>query len=97
NGEIVAVGCKQILVQSQISDVEIAFRQSVFTWSVGLQFLKYVPSADPTADVHGSFTPAPGLRIASESTSYIEGAGGLYICEGGESNCILILTALLVL
>ncbi|KAI6019520.1 hypothetical protein BKA83DRAFT_4056865, partial [Pisolithus microcarpus] len=68
NGEIAVVGCKRILAQSQISDVEITFRESVFTWSVGLQFLDYVPSADPTAVVHGSFTPALGPRIAFKST-----------------------------
>ncbi|KAI6117954.1 hypothetical protein F5141DRAFT_591568 [Pisolithus sp. B1] len=93
DAEIAAAGCKQILLQSQITDVEIAFRESVFARSVGPQLLNYVPSTDPTAYVQSSFTPALGLRIASKSTPFLEGTGGLYICEGGESNRVFVLTA----
>ena len=51
-------------------------------------------STDPTADVRGPFTPALSLQIATEATPHCEGTGGLYICEGGQSNRIFLLTAL---
>jgi hypothetical protein len=92
-----AVVCKKILAESQITDVEIAFRESVFTrsaypWIPSPQFYKYVPSKDPTADVRGPFTPALGLGIAALATPHFEGTGGLYLREGGESKRVFLLT-----
>lgn len=67
DAEDAAVRCKQILAESRIAGVEIAFRESVFTRSAGPQLLNHVPSVDPTADVRGSFTPALGLSIAPKA------------------------------
>jgi hypothetical protein len=33
--KVAAVGCKKILAAAQFPDIEIAFRESVFTWSAG--------------------------------------------------------------
>jgi hypothetical protein len=87
-----AVRCKQILAESQITGVEIAFRESVFTQSAGPQLLNHVFSVDPTADVRGPFTPALGLRIAPNACPHFEGTGCLYLREGGERNRVLLLT-----
>ena len=46
----------------------------------------------PTADARGPFTPALGLRVAPKATPHFEGTGGLYLCEGGESDRIFLLT-----
>ncbi|KAF8259310.1 hypothetical protein EI94DRAFT_1813513 [Lactarius quietus] len=90
-----AVRCKQILAESQIADVEIAFRESVFTRSAGPQLLNHVSfefNPDPTDDVRGPLTPAIGLGIAPIAYPHIEGTGGLYLREGGERNQVLLLT-----
>ena len=91
-----AVGCKQILTEFHMTDVEIAFRESVFTRSAGPQLLDYsdFPHLYPTTGVRVPFTPAIGLHIAPRTTPQfeVEGTGGLYICEGGESNRVFVLT-----
>ncbi|TDL17861.1 hypothetical protein BD410DRAFT_534844 [Rickenella mellea] len=88
-----AVGCKKILEKFKITDVEIAFRESLFTRSAGPQLLQYVSSVDATAEVRGPLTPALGLPIAARATPHVEGFGGIYICEGGESKRVFVLTA----
>ncbi|KAF8837533.1 hypothetical protein BDN67DRAFT_185210 [Paxillus ammoniavirescens] len=93
DAEVVAVRCKQILAESRITGVEIAFRESVFTRSAGPQLLNHVPSIDPTADVRSPFTSALGLQIAPKAYPHFEGTGGLYFREGGERNRVLLLTA----
>ncbi|EIW74633.1 hypothetical protein CONPUDRAFT_140422 [Coniophora puteana RWD-64-598 SS2] len=85
--------CKEILLEYAITDVEIAFRESVYTRYAGLRLLDHVPSVDATADVRGPFTPALGLQIAPKAFPYLEGTGCLYLCEGGESDRIFLLTA----
>lgn len=82
NAKDAAVRCKQILAESQITGVETAFCESVFTRSTGPRLLNHTPFADPTADVRGPFTPALGLRIAPKAYPHFEGTGGLYFCEG---------------
>ncbi|KAG8740173.1 hypothetical protein FRC10_004699, partial [Ceratobasidium sp. 414] len=79
--------------ESQITDVEIAFRESVFTRSAGSQLLNHIPYAGPTADVRSSFTPTLGLQIAPKAHPRFEGTGSLYLREGGERNRVLLLTA----
>ncbi|THU87885.1 hypothetical protein K435DRAFT_762286 [Dendrothele bispora CBS 962.96] len=82
-----AVGCKKIL--AQFPDIEIAFRESVYTRSA--QLLKY-DSFDPIADISSPFTGVLGVQIAPKNTPY-EGTGALYLCEGGQSNRVFLLTA----
>ena len=92
-----AVGCKRILAQIQINDVEIASRESVVDLSPSppVHSSSTTSSTDPTTDVRGPFTPALDLQIAAEATPHCEGNGGLYICRlrGGQSNRIFPLTA----
>jgi hypothetical protein len=97
NVEVAAIGCNDILVRSHITDVEVAFRESVFTRFAGPQFMDHFssgdPKEDPTVNVRGPFTPALGLQIAPKATPYFEGTRGLYICEGGERNRVFLLMA----
>ena len=51
------------------------------------------PEDDPTADLRDPFTPPLGLHISPRGALRFEGTGGLYICEGGESNRVFLLTA----
>lgn len=96
-----AVNCKQTLAKYQITDVEIAFRESIFTRSAatGPQLLKfeyddsYHPLIDSPADVRHPFTPALGVPIAPKAFSHVGGTGGLYLREGGERDRVLLLTA----
>ncbi|KAF8332800.1 uncharacterized protein EI90DRAFT_3145403 [Cantharellus anzutake] len=78
--KVAAVGCKKILAAAQFPHVEIAFRESVFTRSAGPQLLNH------------PFTGTLGVQIAPRNTSHFEGTGALYLCEGGQSNRVFLLT-----
>jgi hypothetical protein len=93
DAEVAAIGCKKILEESEITDVEIAFRESLFTRLVGPQLHNYVPFLDLTGNVRDALSPSLSLRIASQATSHFEGTGGIYICEGGGSDRVFLLTA----
>jgi hypothetical protein len=82
--------CKQVLASYQHADVEIAFRESTFTRSVGPRLLNHVPPVDPTADVRVPFTGALGVQIAPKAYSHFEGTGCLYLRD---SDRVLLLTA----
>ena len=88
-----AIGCLQCLELFQLTDVEVEFRESIFTRSVGPKLLKSISSTNPTASVCGPLTPALGLPIAARATSYAEGTGALYISEGHDSEKVYVLTA----
>ncbi|KAI6097141.1 hypothetical protein EV401DRAFT_2247385 [Pisolithus croceorrhizus] len=90
---VAAARCMRLLNSYRITDVEVEFRESVFTRFAGLKLLKSVPSTDATAGVRGPLTPVLGLRIAARATPYIEGTGALYISEGRNSDKVYILTA----
>ncbi|KDQ61043.1 hypothetical protein JAAARDRAFT_709558 [Jaapia argillacea MUCL 33604] len=90
-----AARCKEFLSEYAITDVEIAFRESIYTRYAGPQLLDHVFSVDdPTvaSDVRVPFTPALGLQIAPKDFPYIEGTGCLYLCEGGGSDRVFLLT-----
>ncbi|KIJ12044.1 hypothetical protein PAXINDRAFT_163961 [Paxillus involutus ATCC 200175] len=88
-----AARCKELLLEYAINDVEIAFRKSIYTRHAGTQLLDHVSSVNPTVDIRAPFTPALGLRIAPKAFPYFEGTSCLYLCEGGESNRVFLLTA----
>ena len=88
-----ADGCKKILTDAHFPDIEIAFRESVFTRSTGPQLLNHVPFFDPTADIRIPFTPALGVQIAPKDTPYFEGTGALYLRESSQTDRVFLLTA----
>jgi hypothetical protein len=88
-----ADGCKKILADAQFPDIEIAFRESVFTRSTGPQLLDHDPSVDPIADIRSPFTSSLGIRIAPRDTPHFEGIGALYLRESSQSDRVFLLTA----
>lgn len=90
-----AAGCKSILHDAGHPDVEIAFRESNFSQLLGPSLLSPVSTRGQTDDIDNllsPFTPTLGLRIAPRRTPCFEATGGLYICEGGDSDRVFLLT-----
>ena len=88
-----AFGCLGILKGFDITDVDVEFRESVYTRSVGPRLLEPVFDSDPTVDVCGPLTSVLGLQIAAGRTPFAEGTRGLYFSEGGDSNKVSLITA----
>jgi hypothetical protein len=61
-----AFGCLDILKWFDIADVDVEFRESVYTRSVGPRLLKPAFESHPTVDVRGPLTPALGLQIPED-------------------------------
>ncbi|TFK81505.1 hypothetical protein K466DRAFT_502009 [Polyporus arcularius HHB13444] len=93
DAHIAACGCLALLQEFDITDVEVAFRTSIYTRSAGPKLLEPVDSRHPTADVRGPLTPTLGLRVAAKNTPYVEGTGGFYFAEGRDSDKIFFVTA----
>ncbi|KAI0723734.1 hypothetical protein C8T65DRAFT_723862 [Cerioporus squamosus] len=74
-----ARACLALLKEFDITDVEVAFRTSIYTRSAGPRLLEPVEFWHSTAGVRG---PLLGLRIAARNTPHVEGAGGFYFAEG---------------
>lgn len=83
DAKAVADGCKEILANAQFHDVEIAFRESIFTQSAGPQLLNYLPFSllNSTDDIRSTFTPSLGVQIAPRDTPHYESTGALYLRE----------------
>jgi hypothetical protein len=92
DAKVAAVGCKKILAAAEFPEIEIAFRESVFTRSAGPKLLNHVHPVDPTSDIRSPFTGTLGIQIAPRKTPYFEGTGALYLCDG-QSNRVFLLTA----
>jgi hypothetical protein len=88
-----ANSCLDLLKEFGITDVEVEYRESIYTRSAGPNLLKPVFDPHPTADVRGPLTPVLGLSIAAQATPHAEGTGGLYLAEGGDSKRVLLVTA----
>ena len=85
--------CKDILSEYSITDVEIAFRESIYTrYAAAARPLPHVSSEDPTAEMQIPFTSALGLQIACKEYAHLEGTGCLYLREGGGSDRVFLLT-----
>ncbi|KAK0193406.1 hypothetical protein F5146DRAFT_1110115 [Armillaria mellea] len=91
--EAATVDCEGLLSKFKLTDVEVAFRESLFIRSAHPKLLKYVYSSNPTAGVRAPLTTALGLQIAAQDTMYAEGTGALYISESHDSEKVYILTA----
>ena len=88
-----ANGCLDLLKEFGSDDVEVEFRESIYTRSAGPNLLKPASNLDPDVDVRGPLTPALGLSIAAQATPHAEGTGGIYLAEGGDSKKVLLVTA----
>ncbi|KJA21087.1 hypothetical protein HYPSUDRAFT_203275 [Hypholoma sublateritium FD-334 SS-4] len=81
-----------LLAINDINDVEVEYRESVYTPSVGAALLPSVSNLNTTVDVRGPLTPALGLFIATSERPDAQGTMGLYFAEGGSSDKVLGLT-----
>ena len=88
-----AEGCKKILAREGFPDIELAFRESVVTQSVGPKLLSFDPSSDPVPELRSPFTPALGIHIAPSKTPHYEGSGAIYLRESSQSDRVFLLTA----
>ncbi|KZT05709.1 uncharacterized protein LAESUDRAFT_726637 [Laetiporus sulphureus 93-53] len=91
--KVAAEGCKDILAREGFPDVEVAFRESVVTQSIGPKLLSFDPSVDPVPELRSPFTPALGIQIAPLKTPHYEGTGAVYLRESSQSNRVFLLTA----
>ena len=89
----VAKGCKDILAREGFPDVEVAFRESVVTQSVGPKLLSFNPFVNRVLELRSPFTPTLGIQIAPLKTPHFEGTGAVYLREGGKSDRVFLLTA----
>jgi len=88
-----AVGCQDLLKSYKITDVEVEFRESVFTRSAGPKLLRSASFSNPTAGLCCPLTPALGLQIAVRAPPYTEGTGALYLSDDRNSDKVYILSA----
>ncbi|KAI9436542.1 hypothetical protein F5148DRAFT_1371945 [Russula earlei] len=72
-----ADGCLALLQGAGINDVEVEFRNSIYTLSAGPGLLK------PVSDLHPTV----------EATLHAQGTGGLFLAQGGDSSNVLLPTA----
>lgn len=78
-----------LLQQYQITDVDVDFRESIYTRVVGPRLLKPVDDLDPLVDVVSPLTPALGLRISTRVRPNAQGTMAIYLAEGGGSDRLL--------
>ncbi|KAJ7755319.1 hypothetical protein DFH07DRAFT_868423 [Mycena maculata] len=93
DAQTAAEGCKGILAEAGFPDVEIAFREPIYSPSTGPKLLKHsVSIVDPTADFRSPLIPALGVQIAPKKTPHFEGTGALYFRESIESDRAFLFT-----
>ncbi|KAG9075984.1 hypothetical protein FRC06_009779, partial [Ceratobasidium sp. 370] len=78
-----------LLQGCQITDVDVDFRESIYTRSVGPRLLRPVRDRDPLAEVVTPLTPALGLCISTRARPDAQGTMALYLAEGDGSNRLL--------
>ena len=85
-----ATAAHQALLQKyQITDVDVDFRESIYTRDVGPRLLKPVDDLDPLVDVVSPLTAALGLRISTRARPNAQGTMAVYLAEGGGSDRFL--------
>ncbi|KAH9986587.1 hypothetical protein BJV77DRAFT_965122 [Russula vinacea] len=100
DGVIVASKCRELLVEFNITDVDVEIRESVVTRSANLRsagprLLDLDPYSycDPTLGVREPLRSTLGLPICAQSMPLAEGTGGFFITEGGNAERLLLVTA----
>ena len=78
-----------LLKKHEITDIDIDFRESIYTRKTGPPLHEPVDELDPLVDVLGPLTPVLGLHIATMARPEAQGTMAIYIAEGGESNRLL--------
>ena len=92
----VAAACKRMLAETGHEDIEMAFRESSYSSLAGPDFISLqsaVRDKDFMDNLRCPFAPCLGIAIAPRQTPHHEATGGIYLCEGGARNRLLLLTA----
>ncbi|KAG8797913.1 hypothetical protein FRC17_007607, partial [Serendipita sp. 399] len=85
---------KRILSLAGFSDLEVAFRESEVTHSVGgPKLLPFNPLVEPIPEFRKPFTPTLGLSIAPLKMPHYEGTGTLYFRFSKDDKRVVLLTA----
>ncbi|KAE9384186.1 hypothetical protein BT96DRAFT_929422 [Gymnopus androsaceus JB14] len=96
DGVAVVARCRELLVvEYDITDVEIEIRESVVTRSAGPKLLTSLPTvtSDLIATMREPLTTSLGLSICAQSTLWAEGTGGFFIIKEGNPKRLLLVTA----
>ena len=94
DGADVAFKCRDLMGDYDINDVDVEIRESIVT-QCGPRLLTPDINFEPTTAMgalHEQLTPTLGIPICAESSSS-DGTGGFFICEGGNTKRILLVTA----
>ncbi|KAH8914289.1 hypothetical protein BT69DRAFT_1105728 [Atractiella rhizophila] len=78
-----------ILSDYEITDIDVEFRESLYTREAGPQLLPPLGDLDPLVDVVSPLTPTLGLYISTKARPEAQGTMALYLTEGGDSNNLL--------
>lgn len=80
-----------LLKDYQILDVDIEYRESVYTREAGITLFKPIENAelDPLVDFVSPLTPSLGLSISTKTRPDVQGTMALYLAEGGDRNRLL--------
>lgn len=93
-GLAVALKCKEYLEQNGITDVDVELRESVFSRTGGPRFFHSIAGYSPNyVEVARPLTCTLGLGICAENTAWLEGTGGFFMTQDGDSDKILLVTA----
>ncbi|KAG8852529.1 hypothetical protein FRB96_008624 [Tulasnella sp. 330] len=91
NGRNVALGCRAILIDNGITDVEVEIRVSV----AALQAKLYQPvlTSSPIVRAVEPFATSLGVPICGGNTRSFEGTGGLFFTDSGRPGKLFLVTA----
>ncbi|KAI0042261.1 hypothetical protein FA95DRAFT_1610323 [Auriscalpium vulgare] len=83
DGVVVALKCRELLVESNVTDVDVEIRESVAP--------RHWPShMDPTYPESHDVPAAFALPSCTQSTQWAEGSGSLFIADGWNTETLLV-------
>ncbi|KIK65005.1 hypothetical protein GYMLUDRAFT_82987 [Collybiopsis luxurians FD-317 M1] len=89
----VASQCKKLLVEHNITDVDVEIRESEVHFLAGPKLLKPNYFSDPIGNVRELLTIALGFPICAQSTPQIQGTAGFFVTVGRNNKKLLLVTA----
>ncbi|KAJ3552674.1 hypothetical protein NM688_g4028 [Phlebia brevispora] len=94
DGARVAFKCLDVLKQRHITDVEVEIRESLVTRQLaGPKLLTPDCYNNRIAAAREPRTSTLGLPICAKDSTNVEGTGGFFLSEGGNTNRLLLVTA----
>jgi hypothetical protein len=93
DGVAVASRCRKLLVEHNITDIDVEICEPVVTHLASPKLLTPTIDHDYAVDIREPLTTTLGLPICAQSTLWAEGTGGFFISEGGNTERLLLVTA----